>query len=190
MATRFLRFNSEVASRGGSSRSHLAGDRQRPRISKGQPHLVEPVRESRPQDHGRQVRPDIAFGPISKLLAGRRRQLCVNGARVFAEHRDQPGARRAYLPFRSGHHRPQCLRARNQAHRRHGRGPAGVRQAALSNIPGLITFYRLCWVWHGYLSAAAFVWLLLFDHWHLAQSRLCADKPSIVNRQFQLAVRS
>ena len=53
----------------------------------------------------------------------------------------------------------------------------------------MTTFYRLCRVWHGYLSAAAFVWMLFFSITGILlnhPSWLRHDKPVIVSRQFRL----
>lgn len=53
----------------------------------------------------------------------------------------------------------------------------------------MTTFYRLCRVWHGYLSAAAFVWLLFFSITGILlnhPSWLRHDKPVIVSTQFRL----
>ena len=51
------------------------------------------------------------------------------------------------------------------------------------------TFYRLCRVWHGYLSAAAFVWLLFFSVTGILLNHptwLRDDKRATVSRQFRL----
>ena len=56
----------------------------------------------------------------------------------------------------------------------------------------MIAFYRLCRAWHGYLSAAAFVWLLFFSITGLLLNHpawLRGDEPAIVNRQFHLERR-
>lgn len=56
----------------------------------------------------------------------------------------------------------------------------------------MITFYRLCRVWHGYLSAAAFVWLLFFSLTGILLNHptwLRSDRPATVNRQFHLQTR-
>lgn len=53
----------------------------------------------------------------------------------------------------------------------------------------MMTFYRLCRVWHGYLSAAAFVWLLFFAITGILLNHptwLRDDKPVTVSRQFRL----
>jgi hypothetical protein len=53
----------------------------------------------------------------------------------------------------------------------------------------MTTFYRLCRVWHGYLSAAAFVWLLFFAITGILLNHptwLRDDKPVTVSRQFRL----
>ena len=53
----------------------------------------------------------------------------------------------------------------------------------------MMTFYRLCRVWHGYLSAAAFVWLLFFSITGILLNHptwLRDDKPVTVSRQFRL----
>ena len=53
----------------------------------------------------------------------------------------------------------------------------------------MTTFYRLCRVWHGYLSAAAFVWLLFFSITGILlnhPSWLRHDKPSTERAQFLL----
>jgi hypothetical protein len=53
----------------------------------------------------------------------------------------------------------------------------------------MTTFYRLCRVWHGYLSAAAFVWLLFFSITGILlnhPSWLRDDKPATASRQFRL----
>jgi hypothetical protein len=52
-----------------------------------------------------------------------------------------------------------------------------------------MTFYRLCRVLHGYLSAAAFVWLLFFSITGILLNHptwLRDDKPVTVSRQFRL----
>lgn len=52
-----------------------------------------------------------------------------------------------------------------------------------------MTFYRLCRVWHGYLSAAAFVWLLFFSITGILLNHptwLRDDKPITVSRKFRL----
>jgi len=52
----------------------------------------------------------------------------------------------------------------------------------------MMTFYRLCRVWHGYLSAAAFVWLLFFSITGILLNHptwLRGDRATI-NRQFHL----
>jgi uncharacterized protein len=52
-----------------------------------------------------------------------------------------------------------------------------------------MTFYRLCRAWHGYLSAAAFVWLLFFSITGILlnhPSWLRNDKPVTETRQFRL----
>ncbi len=51
------------------------------------------------------------------------------------------------------------------------------------------TFYRLCRVWHGYLSAVAFVWLLFFSITGILLNHptwLGDDRPVTVSRQFRL----
>jgi len=56
----------------------------------------------------------------------------------------------------------------------------------------MITFFRLCRVWHGYLSAAAFVWLLFFSLTGILLNHptwLRGDKPATVSRQFHLQTR-
>lgn len=53
----------------------------------------------------------------------------------------------------------------------------------------MTTFYSLCRVWHGYLSAAAFVWLLFFSITGILLNHptwLRDEKPAIVSRQFRL----
>lgn len=53
----------------------------------------------------------------------------------------------------------------------------------------MMTFYRLCRVWHGYLSAAAFVWLLFFAITGILLNHptwLRDDKSVTVSRQFRL----
>jgi hypothetical protein len=53
----------------------------------------------------------------------------------------------------------------------------------------MIAFYRLCRAWHGYLSAAAFVWLLFFSITGILLNHptwLRGDKPAAVHRQFHL----
>jgi hypothetical protein len=53
----------------------------------------------------------------------------------------------------------------------------------------MIAFYRLCRVWHGYLSAAAFVWLLFFSITGVLLNHptwLRDDGPATVNRRFHL----
>lgn len=53
----------------------------------------------------------------------------------------------------------------------------------------MMTFYRLCRVWHGYLSAFAFVWLLFFSITGILLNHptwLRNDRPVIVSRQFRL----
>lgn len=53
----------------------------------------------------------------------------------------------------------------------------------------MTTFYRLCRVWHGYLSAAAFVWLLFFSITGILLNHptwLRQDKPVIVSAKFHL----
>jgi len=53
----------------------------------------------------------------------------------------------------------------------------------------MTTFYRLCRLWHGYLSAAAFVWLLFFSITGILLNHptwLRDDKPEIASRQFRL----
>lgn len=53
----------------------------------------------------------------------------------------------------------------------------------------MMTFYRLCRVWHGYLSAAAFVWLLFFSITGILLNHptwLRDDKPVTASRQFRL----
>jgi hypothetical protein len=53
----------------------------------------------------------------------------------------------------------------------------------------MMTFYRLCRVWHGYLSAAAFVWLLFFSITGILLNHptwLRDDKPVTVSQQFRL----
>lgn len=62
----------------------------------------------------------------------------------------------------------------------------------MSGALNMIAFYRLCRVWHGYLSAAAFVWLLFFSITGILLNHptwLHGDKPAIVNRQFHLQTR-
>lgn len=54
----------------------------------------------------------------------------------------------------------------------------------------MVAFYRLCRIWHGYLSAAAFVWLLFFSITGLLLNHpawLRGDKPAGVSSQFDLA---
>lgn len=51
------------------------------------------------------------------------------------------------------------------------------------------TFYRLCRVWHGYLSAAAFVWLVFFSITGILLNHptwLRDDRSTTVSRQFRL----
>ncbi|OAI43356.1 hypothetical protein AYO42_01810 [Rhizomicrobium sp. SCGC AG-212-E05] len=53
----------------------------------------------------------------------------------------------------------------------------------------MMTFYRLCRAWHGYLSAVAFVWLLFFSVTGILLNHptwLRDDKPATVSRQFRL----
>lgn len=53
----------------------------------------------------------------------------------------------------------------------------------------MTTFYRLCRVWHGYLSAAAFVWLLFFSITGILLNHptwLRDDRPQTVSRPFRL----
>ena len=53
----------------------------------------------------------------------------------------------------------------------------------------MTTFYRLCRVWHGYLSAVAFVWLLFFSITGILLNHptwLRDDNPATVSRQFRL----
>lgn len=53
----------------------------------------------------------------------------------------------------------------------------------------MMTFYRLCRAWHGYLSAVAFVWLLFFSITGILLNHptwLRNDKPVAVSRQFRL----
>lgn len=53
----------------------------------------------------------------------------------------------------------------------------------------MTTFYRLCRMWHGYLSAAAFVWLLFFSITGILlnhPSWLRHDKPVVASTQFHL----
>ena len=53
----------------------------------------------------------------------------------------------------------------------------------------MMTFYRLCRVWHGYLSAAAFIWLLFFSITGILLNHptwLRDEKPVTVSRQFRL----
>lgn len=53
----------------------------------------------------------------------------------------------------------------------------------------MMTFYRLCRVWHGYLSAIAFVWLLFFSITGILLNHptwLRDDKPAALSRQFRL----
>jgi len=53
----------------------------------------------------------------------------------------------------------------------------------------MMTFYRLCRVWHGYLSAAAFVWLLFFSITGILLNHptwLRNDRPVTASRQFRL----
>ena len=56
----------------------------------------------------------------------------------------------------------------------------------------MIAFYRLCRAWHGYLSAAAFVWLLFFSVTGILLNHpawLRGDRPTTVTRQFHLQAR-
>ena len=53
----------------------------------------------------------------------------------------------------------------------------------------MTTFYRLCRVWHGYLSAAAFVWLLFFSITGILLNHptwLRDGKPATASSQFRL----
>ena len=53
----------------------------------------------------------------------------------------------------------------------------------------MTTFYRLCRAWHGYLSAAAFVWLLFFSITGILLNHpawLRDGKPVTVSKQFRL----
>lgn len=53
----------------------------------------------------------------------------------------------------------------------------------------MMTFSRLCRVWHGYLSAAAFVWLLFFSITGILLNHptwLRDDKPMTVSQEFRL----
>lgn len=53
----------------------------------------------------------------------------------------------------------------------------------------MMTFYRLCRVWHGYLSAVAFVWLLFFSITGILLNHptwLRDDRPATESRQFRL----
>jgi hypothetical protein len=53
----------------------------------------------------------------------------------------------------------------------------------------MTTFYRLCRVWHGYLSAAAFVWLLFFSITGILLNHpawLRDDRSATASRQFRL----
>jgi hypothetical protein len=56
----------------------------------------------------------------------------------------------------------------------------------------MIAFYRLCRVWHGYLSAVAFFWLLFFSITGIMLNHpawLRGHRPVTVNRQFHLQAR-
>jgi hypothetical protein len=53
----------------------------------------------------------------------------------------------------------------------------------------MIAFYRLCRAWHGYLSAAAFVWLMFFSVTGILLNHpawMRGDGPATVYRQFRL----
>jgi hypothetical protein len=56
----------------------------------------------------------------------------------------------------------------------------------------MMTLHRLCRVWHGYLSAVAFVWLLFFSITGILLNHpawLAGDRPVTVNRRFHLQTR-
>ncbi len=56
----------------------------------------------------------------------------------------------------------------------------------------MVTLYRLCRTWHGYLSAVAFFWLLFFSVTGILLNHptwLRGDRPVIANRHFRLGAQ-